>query len=80
MATCLRQTRRLALSPVRIYGKALNTGGNWIMKPFDFRGLFIYDLANNHQGDVEHALNIIRAMGQVTKETGVRGALKFQFR
>lgn len=50
------------------------------MKPFDFRGLFIYDLANNHQGDVEHALNIIRAMGQVTKETGVRGALKFQFR
>lgn len=50
------------------------------MKPFDFSGLFIYDLANNHQGDAEHALNIIKAMGTVTRETGVRGALKFQFR
>jgi N-acetylneuraminate synthase len=50
------------------------------MREFDFEGLFIFDMANNHQGDVEHGLNIIKAMGEVTKETGVRGALKFQFR
>ncbi len=50
------------------------------MKDFDFKGLFIYDLANNHQGDVDHALNIINAIGGLTRKTGVRGALKFQFR
>lgn len=25
----------------------------------DFRDLFVLDLANNHQGSVEHGLNII---------------------
>ena len=50
------------------------------MRTFNFDGLFIYDMANNHQGDIEHGLNIIDAMGKVTKDTGVRGALKFQFR
>jgi N-acetylneuraminate synthase len=50
------------------------------MENFNFDGLFTYDLANNHQGDFEHGLNIIKAMGDVTKKTGVRGALKFQFR
>ena len=50
------------------------------MSEFDFDSLFIYDLANNHQGDLEHALNIVRAMGEITKKHGVRAALKFQFR
>jgi len=50
------------------------------MKTFELRDLFIYDLANNHQGDPAHASNIIKALGQVTRESGVRGALKFQFR
>ena len=50
------------------------------MKDFDFNGLFIYDMANNHQGDVNHAMSIIQALGEVTRETRVRGALKFQFR
>ena len=50
------------------------------MGELDFESLFIYDLANNHQGDLEHALNIIRAMGEVTRKHGVRAALKFQFR
>jgi N-acetylneuraminate synthase len=50
------------------------------MRDFNFEGLFIFDMANNHQGDVEHGLNIIRAMGEVTKKTNARGALKFQFR
>ncbi|MFN3152558.1 N-acetylneuraminate synthase family protein [Bremerella sp.] len=50
------------------------------MSPFNFNGLFVLDLANNHQGDLEHATNIIRAMGEVAGENGVRAALKFQFR
>jgi N-acetylneuraminate synthase len=50
------------------------------MREFNFKGLFIFDMANNHQGDVEHGLNIIKAMGEVANEASVRGALKFQFR
>ena len=50
------------------------------MHPFDFNDLFILDLANNHQGDVSHGLNIIRAMGEVVQRHKVRAALKFQFR
>jgi N-acetylneuraminate synthase len=50
------------------------------VKTFDFKNLFIFDLANNHQGDLEHGLNIIREMGKIAREEGVRAALKFQFR
>ena len=50
------------------------------MEKFDFNGLFTYDLANNHQGDFEHGLNIINAMGEISRKADVRGALKFQFR
>ncbi len=50
------------------------------MRDFIFRDLFIYDLANNHQGDVEHGLGIIRAMGEVSRKADIRGAFKFQFR
>lgn len=50
------------------------------MKDFDFNNLFVFDMANNHQGDLEHGLNIIKAVGQVAREEGVRAALKFQFR
>lgn len=45
-----------------------------------FENLFIYDIANNHQGDPAHAANVIREVGRVNKAHGVRGALKFQFR
>jgi sialic acid synthase SpsE/mannose-6-phosphate isomerase-like protein (cupin superfamily) len=47
---------------------------------FNFEDLFIYDLANNHQGDFEHAARIVREVGQSNMASGVRGALKFQFR
>jgi len=50
------------------------------MKKFDFKNLFIYDLANNHQGDVNHGCEIINQIGKITREKGVRAALKFQFR
>jgi N-acetylneuraminate synthase len=47
---------------------------------FSFEGLFIYDMANNHQGRVEHGLKIINEIAKVSREEGVKGALKFQFR
>lgn len=47
---------------------------------FDFRDIFVFDLANNHQGDVGHALNIVRDVGNVVNEHKVRGIFKFQFR
>ncbi len=51
-----------------------------MQKPFNFEGLFIYDLANNHQGDVTHAAQIIHELGRVSAAATVRGALKLQFR
>ncbi len=50
------------------------------MKPSDLNDLFIYDLANNHQGDIQHATKIIQEVGRVNAAAGVKGALKFQFR
>jgi len=50
------------------------------MKPFDFNELFIFDMANNHQGDVTHGRRIIDSVGDVVNKEGVRGAIKFQFR
>jgi len=47
---------------------------------FDFRNLFVLDLANNHQGSVEHGKKIIQAMSEVCNKHGVRAAVKFQFR
>jgi sialic acid synthase SpsE/D-lyxose ketol-isomerase len=47
---------------------------------FDFKDLFVLDLANNHQGDVDHALRIIAETGQVVRANQARAAFKFQFR
>lgn len=47
---------------------------------FDFNNLFVFDLANNHQGKVEHGLRVIHEIGDVVRVNGVRSALKFQFR
>ena len=47
---------------------------------FAFNDLFILDLANNHQGDLEHGLDIVAGVGAVIRKQGVRGAFKFQFR
>ena len=49
-------------------------------KDFDFKDIFIFDMANNHQGRLEHGLKIIREIAKVAHSNGVRGALKFQFR
>ena len=47
---------------------------------FDFNELFVFDLANNHHGSVEHGKTIIQEVANIAKNHGVRGALKFQFR
>ncbi|MDZ4405793.1 N-acetylneuraminate synthase family protein [Prosthecobacter sp.] len=47
---------------------------------FDFRGLYVLDMANNHQGQVDHGLRIIQEHGQAVAKHGVKTALKFQFR
>lgn len=47
---------------------------------FNFHKLFVFDLANNHQGDVQHALKIIMAMGAIARKHSVRSVFKFQFR
>jgi sialic acid synthase SpsE/quercetin dioxygenase-like cupin family protein len=48
--------------------------------PFDFRGLYVLDMANNHDGRLEHGLRIVRECGEVVAANGVRAAIKFQFR
>ena len=47
---------------------------------FNFKGFFIYDMANNHQGSVKHGLRIISEIAKISNKADVRGAIKFQFR
>ena len=47
---------------------------------FDFNDLFIFEMANNHQGSVEHGKKIIKAMGDIAKRHNLKAAIKFQFR
>ena len=47
---------------------------------FNFQDLFIFDLANNHQGDVDHAMKIIDEVADLVKRYKLNGAIKFQFR
>ena len=48
--------------------------------PFDFRDLFVFELANNHQGDLAHGKRIVRELGEIAKRHGIRAAVKLQFR
>ena len=47
---------------------------------FDFKNLFVLDMANNHQGSIEHGKLIIDACATAASENNIRAALKFQFR
>jgi N-acetylneuraminate synthase len=47
---------------------------------FEFDGLFIFEVANNHQGSPEHGVRIIQEVGRVAREAGIRAAVKLQFR
>ena len=50
------------------------------MKSFDFENLFVFDLANNHQGDFNHAKKIINKLGKISENKKIRGVFKLQFR
>ncbi len=50
------------------------------MNKFDFNDLFVLDLANNHQGSVDHGIKIIKECGKVVRKHNIRAAMKFQFR
>lgn len=47
---------------------------------FDFTDLFTFEMANNHQGSVEHGKKIIKAIGEIAERHGIKAAIKFQFR
>jgi len=59
---------------------ALNNPMKELRNGEKFRNLFILDIANNHQGDVEHGIRIIREHAKIVRGKGVRAAIKFQFR
>jgi len=45
-----------------------------------FENLYIFEMANNHQGNLQHGMNIIKAMGDLSKRNDIKGAVKFQYR
>ncbi|MCR5508143.1 MAG: N-acetylneuraminate synthase family protein [Lachnospiraceae bacterium] len=45
-----------------------------------FDDLIIFEMANNHQGDVEHGKAIIKELGDVTRKYNINAAVKFQYR
>lgn len=45
-----------------------------------FTDLHIFEMANNHQGDPEHGLLIIKRMGKIARTHGIKAAVKFQYR
>ena len=42
--------------------------------------LFIFEMANSHQGSVEHGIDIIREMSKIARKYNIRAAVKLQFR
>ena len=62
------------------HSKVSDPVDNVVKGEFDFQGLFVLDLANNHQGSSAHGLAVIREHGQVVQQSQVRAGIKFQFR
>lgn len=42
--------------------------------------LFIFEMANSHQGDVEHGKDIIHEMGKIARKYNIKAAVKLQYR
>ena len=58
-----------------------------MVAPFSFQrlnkedqDLFVFEIANNHQGSVSHGLKLIREVARVCEEFAILGAIKFQLR
>jgi N-acetylneuraminate synthase len=47
---------------------------------YDFEDLFVFDIANNHQGDLSHAINIVSEIGEICNKNRLKGGFKLQFR
>ena len=47
---------------------------------YDFTDLVIFEMANNHQGDVNHGMRIIDEMAKIASEHRLRAAVKLQYR
>ena len=47
---------------------------------FDFKNLFIFEMANNHQGDIAHGKQIINECSEISIDNNLKSAVKFQFR
>jgi len=45
-----------------------------------FKNLFIFEMANNHQGSVSHGKKIIDSMKSIVDKYGIKGAVKLQYR
>ncbi len=45
-----------------------------------FENLFIFEMANSHQGSVEHGIDIVRAMGKIARKYNIKAAVKLQYR
>jgi len=50
------------------------------MKGQIFQDLFIFEMANSHQGSVEHGISIIKAMGKIARKYNIKAAVKLQYR
>lgn len=42
--------------------------------------MFVFELANNHQGSVQHGASVVAAMAGIARARGVRAAMKLQLR
>lgn len=47
---------------------------------YDFLDLFTFEMANNHQGSVDHGIAIIDEIAALAKDEGLKAAVKLQFR
>ena len=47
---------------------------------FDFNKLFIFELANNHMGDLKHGISIMREIHKVSKKFNFKFGFKLQYR
>jgi sialic acid synthase SpsE/quercetin dioxygenase-like cupin family protein len=45
-----------------------------------FEDLFIFEMANSHQGSVEHGIDIIKAMSKIARKYNIKAAVKLQYR
>lgn len=45
-----------------------------------FNGMIIFEMANSHQGSVEHGLSIIREMAKIARKYNIKAAVKLQYR